>query len=112
MKTHRFKTATSTVLAILFVSLPTFAAEKPANEVAGEARMFKSADGSTMPYRIFTPEKVENGKTYPLVLCFHGAKGRGTDNQARGSLAYPVLSSAEMQRKHPAFIVAPQCPLG
>lgn len=88
------------------------AVEKPADEVAGEARLFKSADGTTMPYRIFIPNKLESGKTYPLVLCFHGAKGRGTENQARGSLAYPVLTSAEMQSKHPAFIVAPQCPLG
>ncbi|NJM54645.1 MAG: sulfatase-like hydrolase/transferase, partial [Verrucomicrobiae bacterium] len=112
MKTHRFRTALSAILAILLVSLPAHAVDKPANEVAGEARLFKSADGSTMPYRIFTPKKLENGKTYPLVLCFHGAKGRGNDNQARGSLAYPVLTSAEMQRKHPAFIVAPQCPLG
>jgi len=112
MKTHRFKTAPSAILAILIVSIAAHAVEKPESEVAGEARLFKSADGKTMPYRIFTPKKLENGKTYPLVLCFHGAKGRGTDNQARGSLAYPVLSSAEMQRKHPAFIVAPQCPLG
>ena len=63
MKTHRFKTAPSAVLAMLFVSLSAHAAEKPANELAGEARLFKSADGTTMPYRIFTPEKVENGKT-------------------------------------------------
>lgn len=65
-----------------------------------------------MPYRVFIPSQQVKGQTYPLVLCFHGAKGRGTENEARGSLAYEVLTSEDIQEKHPAFIIAPQCPKG
>lgn len=84
----------------------------PAVEPAGQARVFEDGEGRTMPYRVFIPTNLEKGKTYPLVLCFHGAKGRGTDNMARGTLAYSVLTSPENQKKHPAFVLAPQCPLG
>jgi len=65
-----------------------------------------------MPYRIFTPSKRVKGQTYPLVLCFHGAAGRGTENKAKGTLAYHVLTSNAMQNKHPAIVIAPQCPKG
>jgi len=72
----------------------------------------RPAAGATMPYRLLTPNGLEEGKVYPLVLCFHGAAGRGTDNMTRGTLAYKVLTSAHVQKKHPAFILAPQCPKG
>lgn len=114
MKTHASRSLTALILSVtlLFPLVRTEAKERPVTDTPGEARVFTDAGGKSMPYRIFTPGKPEDGKSYPLVLCFHGAKGRGTDNVARGSLAYFVLSSAEMQRKHPAFVVAPQCPLG
>lgn len=75
----------------------------------GEAGLYKGSNDLSMPYRLFTP-KIKAGESYPIVLCFHGAKGRGTDNTTRGSLAYPVLTSEESQKKHPAFVLAPQCP--
>lgn len=77
---------------------------------AGKAMIFKNGEGRSMPYRLFVPDKLRDEQKYPLVLCFHGAAGRGEDNQARGSLAYKVLTSDAQQKKHPAFIVAPQCP--
>ena len=61
-----------------------------------------------MPYQLNRPA-VEEGKTYPLVVCLHGAAGRGTDNQARGIEAYAVLCSPEERQKHPSFLLAPQC---
>lgn len=61
-----------------------------------------------MPYQLSKPD-VEAGKLYPLVICLHGAAGRGTDNQARGIEAYAVLGSPEVRQKHPAFLLAPQC---
>jgi predicted peptidase len=112
MKPHRFLPYLWAFLAAVHAAEPFNAVETSPAKVPGEARVYESAEGATMPYRIFTPIDLEEGKSYPLVLCFHGAKGRGTDNLARGSLAYPVLSSAAMQRKHPAFVLAPQCPPG
>ena len=64
-----------------------------------------------MPYQLSSP-KVETGKLYPLVICLHGALGRGTDNEARGIEAYAVLKTPDMQTKHPAFLLAPQCEKG
>lgn len=61
-----------------------------------------------MPYQLYRPV-VEAGKTYPLVVCLHGALGRGTDNQARGIHAYGVLKRPEVQREHPSFLLVPQC---
>lgn len=64
-----------------------------------------------MPYQLSRPA-VEAGKAYPLVVCLHGAAGRGTDNQARGIEAYAVLGAPEVQQRHPAFLLAPQCAKG
>ena len=61
-----------------------------------------------MPYQLFVP-KIEAGETYPLVICLHGALGRGTENEARGIEAYAVLKAPAVQQKHPAFLLAPQC---
>lgn len=77
----------------------------------GEAGLYKGPGDMTMPYRLFTPE-LKADESYPIVLCFHGAAGRGTDNMTKGSLSYQVLTSAESQKKHPAFVLAPQCPEG
>jgi predicted peptidase len=64
-----------------------------------------------MPYQLSRPA-AEAGKSYPLVVCLHGAAGRGTDNQARGIEAYAVLGSPEVQNRHPSFLLAPQCAKG
>ncbi len=103
----------SIISVVLFSFLiPTTLAAQNQENVPGEPRTFNDPDGLTMPYRIFIPGGFEKDQTFPLVLCFHGAKGRGIDNMTRGSLSYTVLTTAAMQEKHPAFIVAPQCPNG
>jgi len=74
----------------------TFAAQ-PQNEDTNLfiARVFKTKRGETMPYRIFIP-------------------GRGTDNlrQISGgnTSGSHIWISADVQKKYPAFVVAPQCP--
>lgn len=71
------------------------------------AEVFKGEfDG--LPYQLFVPE-VREGKHYPLVVCLHGALGRGSDNQARGIHAYGLLKSSVAQANHPAFLLIPQC---
>jgi predicted peptidase len=89
-----------------FKSKTTLLAEKFARFVYGDAR------GETMPYRLFTPERVEAGGKYPLVVFLHGAGGSGTDNvrQLEDANVYGALvwGLPENQTRHPAFIVAPQ----
>jgi predicted peptidase len=61
-----------------------------------------------MPYQLFVPE-MRDAKQYPLVVCLHGALGRGTDNQGRGIHAYGLLKSDVAQANHPSFLLVPQC---
>ena len=75
-----------------------------------EAREWKAADGSVVKYRWSAPEKVEPGKTYPLVLFLHGAGERGDDNTAQLKHGViPIINGAEKLGK-PVFLIAPQCP--
>jgi len=93
------------LLSITLCTLPCFPTR------AGEIQKGTFPEGSpdAIPYQLFIPDNPDN-KPLPLVLCFHGAAGRGNDNAARGILAYEVLSSPEVQKAHPAYLLAPQCP--
>ena len=69
-------------------------------------------ESTTLPYRIFVPEDYDSTKSYPLLLCLHGAGERGIDNEIpikKHSLAVS-WANPEIQKKHPSIIVAPQCP--
>jgi predicted peptidase len=81
------------------------------------ARMFAphvhaNAKGERMPYRLFTPARLEPGRRYPLVVFLHGAGGSGTDNvrQLQGANVFGALvwTLPDNQARHPAFILAPQ----
>lgn len=75
-----------------------------------EAREWKTDDGSVIKYRWSAPEKIERGKTYPLVLFLHGSGERGDDNKAQ--LKHGVISIIRGAEKlgSPVFLIAPQCP--
>ena len=83
-----------------------------AEEHSIEARVFENAHGDTMPYRIYKPANYNPKTRYPLVLCLHGAGGRGDDNKSRGTQAFVALSSPSVQKQYPAFLLTPQCPKG
>jgi len=67
-------------------------------------------------YRLFVPLGYDAGHKYPLVLWLHGANGRGSDNvkQLTGGnqLGTHFWISRDVQRSFPAFVLAPQCPIG
>lgn len=77
-----------------------------------EPRTFESATGAKLLYRWHAPKTLEAGKKYPLVILFHGAGERGTNNVAQlvhGAnelLAYAEKTGMEM------FFIAGQCPEG
>jgi len=71
-----------------------------------------SMKGQKMPYRLYTPTPLASGKTYPLVVFLHGAGGSGSDNRAQlqranvfGALVWTLPAN---QKRHPAFVLAPQ----
>ena len=76
------------------------------------AHVYKNDKGESMPYRLFTPTRLETGRRYPLVLFLHGSGGSGTDNVAQLQRANMfgglVWTLPENQKRHPAFVLAPQ----
>lgn len=86
----------------------------PADEKFGPSDLFEKksfqAGGITLPYRLLKPAKIEPGKTYPLVLFFHGAGERGTDNEKQLVHGVRTFASPTIQEKFPCFVVAPQAP--
>ncbi len=78
-----------------------------------EKKVYKDAGGKTLPYRLLVPKgyDAKDEKRYPLILFLHGAGERGDDNDKQ--LLHPDvlnLVTAKHAEKHPAFVVAPQCP--
>ncbi len=63
-------------------------------------------------YRLLKPEKIEAGKTYPVVLFLHGAGERGDDNTNQLQYLPEQMAKQEFRRKYPCFLVAPQCRAG
>ena len=65
-----------------------------------------------LPYRLLRPLTVEEDKTYPLVLFLHGMGERGDDNQQQLIHGGRMFASDDFRQRHPAFVLAPQCPAG
>jgi pimeloyl-ACP methyl ester carboxylesterase len=73
-------------------------------------RTFADGNGHTLPYRLFVPTTIPSQKV-PLILFFHGAYERGTDNRGQVSVNAPLqLIDATSQTQNPCFFAAPQCP--
>jgi predicted peptidase len=77
-----------------------------------EALEWKAKDGTVVRYRWSAPEKIEAGKTYPLVLFLHGAGERGTDNTAQLKHGVQAILKDAEKLGQPIFLIAPQCPPG
>jgi len=92
--------------------IDSFRKKAPALAEAFKPHIFRNAKGEQMPYRLFTPGSLEPGRSYPLVVFLHGAGGGGTDNvgQLQGANVFGALvwTLPENQKRHPAFVLAPQ----
>jgi predicted peptidase len=77
-----------------------------------EARVFRSPDGQTMPYRLYKPRAASAGKPLPLVLFLHGAGERGDNNSSQMGNGATLFAEEKNQRQFPCFEVIPQCPPG
>jgi len=77
-------------------------------------RVWKDAGGDTLNYRFREPDKIEKGKRYPLVVFYHGAGGRGSDNfgQIRDAGAMEAFAGAGLFAGRPCYFLAGQVPKG
>jgi predicted peptidase len=102
-------------VAGMFVAMTSVAAQQPgaSEKIPGvdvfEAREF-IRDGKTLRYRFLPPADYDSAKEYPLVLFLHGAGERGDDNQRQLIHGGRNFSDPQLRKRHPAFIVVPQCP--
>jgi predicted peptidase len=107
------KAPAALLLSSLFLALSL----RPAQDVVGgfAPRVFKAADGVTLPYRLFVPEP-RSAAALPAVVYLHGGAGNGSDNlrQIAGgnTTGSRLWTTKEMQTRHPAFVIAPQAPVG
>jgi predicted peptidase len=76
------------------------------------AMEWQAEDGTLVRYRWAAPEKLEEGKRYPLVLFLHGAGERGTDNTAQIKHGVGPLLEGAAALGEATFLIAPQCPPG
>jgi len=61
-------------------------------------------------YRVHIPD-IEAGKTYPLILWFHGYGGeRGDNNRTQLGHSKYIFSKGENKSSYPFFVLFPQCP--
>jgi len=97
--------------AILLIGLAAAALGADAKE-AFVQRIFTGTDQRTLPFRLLKPKDYDAGNKYPLVLFFHGAGERGTDNTIQLVHGMNDFSKEEIRDKYPCFVIAPQCPVG
>lgn len=69
-----------------------------------------SANGATMKYSLFTPEKIKKGKKYPMLLFMADASTVGDDAQTPLTQGYGALlfATAQAQAKNPCYVLVPQ----
>ena len=71
---------------------------------------FGNEKGDTIPYRLLFPD-YDTLRRYPLVIFLHGSGERGKDNEAQLKWGVMNFATDQVMAMHPAFVIAPQCPL-
>ena len=75
-------------------------------------KSFAGADGKTLLYRWAEPSRVEPGRKYPLVILFHGAGERGTNNVAQLLWGATPILSYMRKNNIEGYFIAGQVPSG
>jgi len=87
-------------------------ADSPPKNSEFEKCTFTNPAGKQLPYRLLKPEGYDPSAmvTYPLVIFLHGIGERGSDNEAQLLNGVREFAKPEIRKKHPCFVIAPQCP--
>ncbi len=85
-------------------------AEKPTEVTTPE--IYTSPTGETLLFRRYLPAGIAPGRKLPIVLFFHGAGERGTNNTSQ--LVHGIASLIQYGgiSNDPAILIVPQCPAG
>ncbi len=82
----------------------------PAAAAGFSGHIFTNAAGRTIPYQLLEPDPAQNQTKFPLVIFFHGAGERGTDNEKQLIHGTRLFLTSTNRQAYPCFVVAPQCP--
>ena len=71
---------------------------------------FVQGEFRSIPYNLYTPKNMEEGKLYPLVMFIHDAGPCGPDPKITLAQGHGAISFATpaWQAEHPCFVLAPQ----
>lgn len=90
----------------------TFHTERVENRVldAFEQHEWRDEQGKSIKYNLFVPADYDPQQRYPLILFLHDTTANNTNvrNTLFQGNGATVWASAEWQRQHPTFILAPQ----
>ncbi|HZY89547.1 MAG TPA: prolyl oligopeptidase family serine peptidase [Gemmataceae bacterium] len=95
----------------LLLALPAAGADDPKEGLKLlEKKTYTDPAGKTLLYRLLKPENYDAKEKYPLVVFLHGAGERGNDNEAQLKHGVKEFVKADVRKKYPCFLIAPQCP--
>ncbi|MCU0446340.1 MAG: prolyl oligopeptidase family serine peptidase [Microscillaceae bacterium] len=102
-------------LVIVFFTIQMAIAQTPDYPEFETFTMTRAAQGTTtkpdtLPYRLLKPVDYDPAKKHPLVVFFHGAGERGTDNKLPLTHIAPLFLKPENRNNFPCFVLVPQCP--
>jgi len=66
-----------------FICKALYAETSDINLKPYQAHKWQDAESKSFLYRTASPEKMKKEKTYPMLVFFHGAGGRGSDNRGQ-----------------------------
>ncbi len=96
------------IAVIMFISsLTNIQAEEM--EAEPQLDLFEKLDAA-LPGRLLVPEQYDAGKSYPLVVFFHGAGERGDDNEKQLKHVVGIFTQPSVRDNFPCFVLALQCP--
>lgn len=98
-------------MSLLLLSSLVLSSPLPLQE-SSAVRGAVSVEGLELPYRLLKPEGLSTERRYPLVLFLHGAGERGADNERQLAYFPERMETPGLRSRHPAFVLAPQCPEG
>jgi len=83
---------------------------------AFQKKVFHSSDNDSLLYNILYPNSFLSEESkfekHPLVVFLHGSGERGSDNEIQIMHIKDLFQNQASRKKHPAFVIAPQCPKG
>ena len=97
----------STALFAFFCILTIHAFSQPS---LFSYQTYKNTSGDSLLYRFLFPDN-DTTLRYPLVIFLHGSGERGNDNEAQLKWGVSNFASDQNMKLHPAFVIAPQCPV-